>query len=160
MQVLDASSIVYGWDNYPIKNFPKLWDWLSIQIGNEDLVIPTVAYQEVHKVSPDCGIWLGQQSISQLQPSSDILHNANRIKGLIGVVDDQYGPTGVGENDLIIITTAKAHGGILISDEKRQSSTPGNPANRKIPAVCDMPQVGVKCINFLEYITSSGAVFG
>jgi len=160
MLILDTSSIVYGWDNYPIKHFPKLWEWLSIQISDDLLVIPSIAAQEVNNVSQECWDWLDKQSIKQFPPTNAILREASRIKSVIGIKDDKYGPTGVGENDIIIISTAKIHGGILISDESKQPTLPKNPANIKIPAVCDLPQVKQPCINFLEYITSSNAVFG
>ena len=32
MQTFDASSMIYAWDNYPIEQFPPLWDWMGVQV--------------------------------------------------------------------------------------------------------------------------------
>ena len=82
-----------------------------------------------------------------------------RIKNLLGVVDDDYHPNGVGENDLLIIAVARGHVAELVSDEKRQPAPPKEPRKRKIPLVCAMNEVAVVCVNFIEYIKQSDVVF-
>jgi hypothetical protein len=47
----------------------------------------------------------------------------------------------------------------LISDEGRQFGKPDILAKYKIPAVCELQDVGVTCIKFLQLIRTSGAVF-
>ncbi|MGJ8668940.1 MAG: DUF4411 family protein [Oceanococcus sp.] len=160
MRVIDASSIVYGWDNYPIGQFPPLWAWIELEIENGDLVIPSVALDEVVATAPDCGKWLKAAGIKKLTVTNEVLTLANAAKSMIGVVGDAYHPKGVGENDLLIISTAKAEGVELISDEGRQKSVPKDSRKMKIPAVCDLPGVSVSCINFIEYIKQSNRVFG
>ena len=91
--------------------------------------------------------------------SNAILVDAMRIKGLLGVVGDNYHAKGVGENDILIIATARAHGVELVSDEEKQPTRPQVISKSKIPAVCDMAGVAVTCINFIEYIKRSEAVF-
>jgi hypothetical protein len=66
---------------------------------------------------------------------------------------------GVGENDIFIIATARLHGAGLVSDEERQPTLPTEPSKKKIPAVCGMREVNVPCINFIEFIKRSDAVF-
>lgn len=53
MQVFDASSIVYGWDNYPIEVFPKLWEWLAENVADGEVTMSQVSFDEVQHVSPD-----------------------------------------------------------------------------------------------------------
>ncbi len=47
MQVFDASSMIYAWDNYPMRQFPGLWEWMATQIGEKKLMMPSVAFDEV-----------------------------------------------------------------------------------------------------------------
>ena len=84
---------------------------------------------------------------------------AMSIKQAIGVANDQYHPKGVDENDLLIIAAAKVHGAKLITNEARQFGLQVEARKYKIPAVCDMPSVGVVSMNFLEYIQKSKQVF-
>jgi predicted nucleic acid-binding protein len=159
MQVFDASSMLFAWDNYPINQFPPLWKWIAIEIQEKNLKMATVALKEVSYKSPDCGKWLKDNSLEQLEIGNEIFQDAMRIKGILGIADDKYSPKGVDENDLLIIATARFHGAKLISNEAKQMSPPDIPANRKIPSVCNMKEVSVACIDFVEYIKKSKAIF-
>jgi len=160
MQAFDASSIIYGWDNYPLEQFPRVWEWIAGEIGNGNLKIPSVALEEVHRRQPECAKWLKDNGIPALSLNEAILLDSVRIKGLIGVIGDSYHAKGVGENDLLIIATARAYGAQLISDERRQLTMPDNPAKMKIPAVCSLPEVAVHCVSFIDFIKDSKVTFG
>lgn len=159
MQVFDASSMIYAWDNYPIRQFPGLWEWMATQVEERLLVMPSVAFEEVPHKTPDCGKWLKDNNLELIEISNAILQDALRIKHLLGIVGDQY-RAGVGENDLLIIATARQHNAELVSDERKQTALPKELPNYKIPAVCGMAEVSVYCINFIEYIKRADVVFG
>lgn len=159
MRVFDASSMIYAWDNYPIGQFPGLWEWMASQIEFKELVMPNVAFEEVQNKMPDCGDWLKDNNLERLPITNAILQDAMYIKGLLGIVGDGYHSKGVGENDILIIATARVHRVELVSDEEKQNNLPKHLPKFKIPAVCLMPPVSVSCINFIEYIKNSGAVF-
>lgn len=159
MRVFDTSSIIHGWDNYPVKQFPPLWDWLSDQIDKEEIVVPKVALIEVSHISPDCHKWLTANQLHVVDVSNDIANEATRIKHLLGVFNDNYHPKGVDESDIIIIATAKILDVELVSDEGRQAKRPDVPHKRKIPSVCDIKTVDVDCIDFVEYFKGSDQVF-
>jgi predicted nucleic acid-binding protein len=158
MQALDASSVLYAWDNYPLEQFPPLWAWVAQRILTQEVAIPAVALDEVARKSPECADWLKTKLIRVLAMTQDILMDALRIKGLLGIDDDIYGD-GVGENDLFIIATARALHLELITDERRQPDLPKNMRKYKIPAVCGMQGVQVQSLNFVEFIKRSKAVF-
>lgn len=159
MQVFDASSMIYAWDNYPIKQFPGLWKWMAEQITQQELVMPAVAFDEVLHKTPDCGEWLKSLPIKRLGVSNAILKDALRIKDLLGISGDKYHVNGVGENDLLIIATARAKEAELVTDESRQPGLPKLASKRKIPAVCAMDSVDVLCINFIDFIKRTERVF-
>ena len=160
MQVLDASSALYAWDNYPIDQFPSLWAWLEQQIAIGQLAIAAVALDEVSHKSPECASWLKPRRIAVLPVTQAILLDALRIKALLGVQGEDYHADGVGENDLLIVATARAHDAELLTDEARQPKLPLNRRKYKIPAVCGLPEVATDCLNFVEYFKRSQAVFG
>lgn len=160
MYTFDASSVLHAWDNYPIKQFPPMWNWIAAQIENGAFSISRVALDEVAKKSPECGTWLKVHEIEILPLSNEVLQEANAIKQILEITEDNYHPKGVGENDLFIIAIARVSGKRLVSDEGRQSNLPKSKRQYKIPAVCELTQVGVSCIQFIELIKESDAVFG
>jgi predicted nucleic acid-binding protein len=158
LQVFDASSMIYAWDNYPLQQFPGLWEWVAGQINQHQLVISSVAMKEVAHKTPECAEWLRNCKIQLLDMNNAILQDALRIKNLLGIVGDNYGG-GVGENDLFIVATARAYKAELVTDERWQNIRPKKLADYKIPAVCDMDAVAVRWIKFVDYIKRSEIVF-
>jgi predicted nucleic acid-binding protein len=159
VQTLDASSILHAWDNYPLTQFPGLWDWLAAEIQAQRLSIAVVALDEVGHKSPDCATWLKNQDIRRLPMSNAVVQAAKQIKDAVGIQNDKYHPKGVDENDILIIASAQYHGATLVTNEARQSSSLKEPTRRKIPAVCDLPGVAVAHKNFLDYLRASEQVF-
>ena len=159
MLVLDASSALHAWDNYPLVQFPSLWNWIERQIAIGELTIPWVALEEVGHKYPECAAWLKASKIGAHAMTQAMLTDALRIKDLLEIAGDAYGK-GVDENDLFIIATACALDAELLTDEKRQPSRDKFKKNYKIPAVCDLPEVKVKSLNFVEYFKRSQEVFG
>lgn len=159
MLTFDASSMIYGWDNYPIEKFPKLWDWMEQQIGAAEFTIPDVAYDEIEARAPDCHAWLESVGIGVIDTTDESLQFAQATKELLGIVGDKYHANGVGENDLMIIACAKLNDCHLVSNEGLQNSLPNNMARYKIPAVCKHANVAVPCFDFLQLIKSTQTVF-
>lgn len=159
MQVFDASSMIYAWDNYPFSQFPGLWGWMQEQITDKEIVIPKAAFREIEHKTPDCAEWLKRHEIDVIEANNEVLQEAFRIKKAVGIVDDNYHPKGVDENDLLVIATAKVYEGELISDEARQAKPPDEPRKRRIPAVCSMREVSIPCANFIDFVKRSGKVF-
>jgi hypothetical protein len=160
LQTFDASSLIYAWDNYPPNQFPALWNWFAEQVTSGDFTTPQVAFDEVKVGSPDCTTWLADAGITRHPVTQDVIQEAMRIKSLLGITNDDFHPNGVGENDVLIIATAKLNSAELISNEALQNTAPTNPKKRRIPSVCALSSVGVPCRSFLKLLRASGTVFG
>ncbi len=153
MYSFDASSMIHAWDNYPPANphFESLWEWIADNINNRQFSISKKAFEEVNHKIPECGKWLKDNHIEMIPLTPIGLSIAQEIKTHLGIVEEQY-TKGVGENDLFIIAMAKETSTILVSEESRQNKLPALKSNYKIPAVCNMQEVQVECINFLELL--------
>ncbi len=153
MYSFDASSMILAWDNYPPENphFDSLWQWFSEQIDNNNFSISAIALEEVGHKIPECGEWLKRNNIEVHPLTATSLATAQSIKNTLGIVEDNY-TKGVGEKDLFIISIAKENGKILVSDESRQNKLPPLKSNYKIPAVCDLPEVSIECVSFLDLL--------
>ena len=159
MVAFDASSIIHAWDNYPEKQFPPLWKWMSDNIESAEFVMAQVAFEEVKRKAPDCATYLKNADLKPIKISNAIVQEAVRIKGRLGIENEEYHPDGVGENDILIIAAARIRDLELVSEEGRQAKQPRENRRLKIPSVCALPDVGVKCINFIELIRRSNEVF-
>jgi hypothetical protein len=151
------------WDNYPIQNphFDAIWNWFKLKVESGEFVISKIAFNEIkdkilfEKITED---------IPEANKFIDILDNfivyeqteqeliiALTIKQSLEIEEDNYGK-GVGYNDLCIIANSKATNTILINNEGIQNIKPKEKRSYKIPAVCNMPEVGVTSINLVELL--------
>lgn len=147
-------------DNYPIERFPGVWRYVHEIIQSGDLTICDVAYDEVADRSPECHNWLRTEDIERFEVDQATIHVSLDLKSKLGIVDDNYHPKGVGENDLLIIASAKVNQRRLVTNEARQDTNlPSNPARYKIPAVCGLAGIDVPTLNFLDLLQESDQPF-
>jgi predicted nucleic acid-binding protein len=153
MYSFDASSMIHAWDNYPPENkhFESLWEWFSSNVQNKEFVISKKAFDEVSHKIPECRDWLQNSNVEIYDLTTTSVLIAKGIKESLEIVEEKY-TKGVGENDLFIIAIAQESGATLVSEEGRQSVLPTLKSNYKIPAVCNMVSVRVKCCNFLSLL--------
>lgn len=151
--------MLHAWDNYPIEQFPPLWNWMADRVKQGLIQMSEVAVEEVGHKAPECAVWLKNVELRRLPVTETILLEAMRIKALLEIEEDRYG-SGVDENDLIIIATAKVNGCDLVTNEAFQPSVSKLKRNWKIPVVCNIDTVRVKPMSYLDYIKRTGAIFG
>ena len=159
MHMFDASSAIHGWDNYPINQFPRLWDWIAQCINEGDIAMSDVALTEVNDKSPDCGQWLRDAGLSPVVITPQAVQIAGQLKAALNITHEAYNPNGVDENDLLIIASAKDAGVQLVSNERKQASLPIDRPKYKIPAACAVLNPPVPCEDFLDFIRASGKEF-
>ncbi|RYZ87507.1 MAG: DUF4411 family protein [Proteobacteria bacterium] len=152
MHTFDASSMIWAWDNYPISIFPPLWDWMAERFKSGEFSLSETAFNECYK-SADCQDWLKKNKAKIHKNTLAMAAHSTQIHSLLGIVDNKYG-NGVKENDIRIIASAKELSLILVSNEGIQDDVFRLPKNSKIPAVCKMKEVKVKCIRFLDLLNT------
>jgi len=154
----DASALIYFWDNYPERHayLKPLWnEWFASLVRDKTFAISEVAREQVK--TDDLVAWMKRERV-EFETYNILAEDAaaaQQIKDELGIVDDNYSKDGgVDENDILIIAVAKRTGTILVSDEAKQpeSKLPSNKINYKIPAVCALESVGVRCINIAELL--------
>ncbi|WP_419812565.1 DUF4411 family protein [Bacterioplanoides sp.] len=158
MYVIDSSSLVSAWDNYPFEQFPQFWQWFKEQVVSTEIYIPEVVVDEVSYKFPDCGEYV-KGFTTPLAIDAKIISYAMTLKSVIGVNEDHYHPKGVDENDLLIISSAFCTGRILITDEHYQVAPPKEKSKAKIPLVCKMAVEEIRWTNLISYIRESGQIF-
>lgn len=159
MRALDASSALYGWDNYPPELFPSLWAWLGEEIAADRIQLCNAAFDEIGHKSEACGQWFVDAGITRIKLGNACFAAASAMEQELEIDVEGYHPKGVDENDLFIIASAKTHDMELVSNEERQQKLPGQLRKYKIPAVCELRSVSVPCISFLELLKTSPKPF-
>lgn len=152
----DTSAIIDFWEHYPVTNpnFEKLWEWFVEKIGEELFVISDIAKIETNKKDKELFDWLKNNGANIMIDKKDIqdLKIVQDIKDELGIIEDQYHPKGIDENDLFIISIAKRNNRILVSNESIQNNLPDIKSKYKIPAICNLSQVNLECINLLTLL--------
>src|SRR4051812_22975689 len=97
-----------------------------------------IAFEEVKQKLPDCARFLKNADLKPIVVDNAIAQEAVRIKQRLGIVNDEYHPDGVGENDIYIIATAKIRQLELVTEEGRQTKQPQENRRLKIPRVCGL----------------------
>lgn len=144
----------------PLQISQKFWEWIDAQIRAGSCAVSQVALDEVSHKYEECAKWLRDKGIRQIGLTDEILRLANEIKTLLEIEEEAYG-AGVDENDLMIIAAASIEADVVLTQESRQAFDPNRKKkNYKIPAVCELPEVGVRHQNVREWIQASGQQFG
>lgn len=164
--VVDSSSILDGWVNYPHDRFPPFWDWVKKELSQKSLIFPQATLDEVKNKFPECGDFLQNNNATILPVDNDVFIVANKIKEQLGIKDDQYSrKNGVCENDLLIISQAvllrkNSKNVTLLTNEAHQGQLPPDPKHYKIPAVCaNITNPRIKTMTWLGYLNTSSQIY-
>ena len=164
--VVDSSSILDGWVNYPYDRFPPFWDWVRKELQQKSLLFPQTTLDEVTNKSPECGTFLRNNNATILPINNDVFKAANKIKNKLGIKNNQYSrKKGVCENDLLIISQAvvlrkNCEDIILLTNEKHQGQLPPCPKDYKMPALCaNITNPRIKTMTWLDYLDTGTQIY-
>ena len=134
--LMDASSALHGWHEYPIAVFPAFWEWMAAMIADNNVAVVRENLAEIKHGDPECHAWFKNARIAILSPDDAILHTAKSLADRLGIMDDGYHKRGVDYNDLLLVAAASVWRCDVITNESPQPRLPSNRARYKIPAVC------------------------
>ena len=153
---IDASSLIYAWDEWPIDRNPALWAWIAGQISTGLLQTAEGVYAEMKSESPDSHAWVHAAGMIVV-PSDygNIYQEAERLADDYRIHEGKPSKHGVDMNDLLLIATTGEFGGRAVSNEKRQVfDVQRLRKNSRIHLVCE--QLGIHSLLFDEYASESG----
>lgn len=134
--LMDASSAIHGWDEYPVTVFPDLWAWVRMRIEGQDILIVKDNLTEIKRNNPECHAWFKEANIEVVIPDNAIAQTARLLADQLGIANDNW-RSGVNYEDLLLLAAACVRRCDVITNEARQPNPPRNLANYKIPAVGD-----------------------
>ena len=133
--LIDTSSLIHAWDNYPIKQFKPFWLWMEKQFLEKDVATIPEVIGEI-KTSPEFLGWV-KPKIHQIEISQDMLSKQEQIEKQLEITNGNYSTQGgVNGVDILLIAAASNVNCSLIANEGKQETPPAKKLNYKIPLVC------------------------
>ena len=149
---LDSDAIINAWRDYPIQNFPNIWEWVE-NLGREQIGgMSEVVFQELEKGGDECYEWFRERKELFVHPNSEGIQN--EVRRLVNYYKNFGVITGKNEGDPYVIALAVVKGAIVVTNESPSNNMNGP----KIPDVCRVE--GIQIIKFVQVITNEGVVFG
>jgi hypothetical protein len=64
---LDSDAIINAWRDYPIHNFPNIWEWVE-KLGREQIGgMSEVVFKELERGGDECYVWKVSELLSYIQ---------------------------------------------------------------------------------------------
>lgn len=157
---IDTSALIHAWDNYPIKNMPKVWGYLKEQFECRNILLSEVAYEEINE--GELLDWLDELALKPEEVNEKIQLIFEKLQLKLGIEEFEKDETkGINAEDLFIIAHASLTGRTLINQEAEQATKKDQKPkkrNYKIPLVCK-DIANVESIEFIEIIKRSEQIF-
>lgn len=149
---LDSDAIINAWRDYPIQNFPKIWDWVESLGRNEIGGMSEVVFKELEKGGDECYDWFKDRKKLFVHPNDDDIQA--EVKRLVTSYNNFGWITGKNEGDPYVVALALVKGAVVVTNESPSNNMNGP----KIPDVCRVE--GVQRIKFVQVITRENVVLG
>ncbi|MBF2759549.1 MAG: DUF4411 family protein [Ectothiorhodospiraceae bacterium AqS1] len=150
---MDTSSLIKLWEDYPPHNpaYADLWKRFWEKCRQGLIVIPWATWKELfYQKSDDLRAEIIKQQGKPEPFEEEIEDEAKRLEKKYESQGKLAGSRTVGESDLQNIVFAKVRKMTLVSEEKRTKE------KYKIPRVCKLPEINVRCIKLAKMIEECG----
>ena len=152
--VLIAANAAY----YQVGRIPHFWAWIASLARRNQLKIPQVIYDEITPSRRDTSFlgWLKTNAQDLTLAESHTRSTLERVlrQGYgFAESDIAAGDSAEMENDALLVALALSSNTrcvVTLEGRQRAFTALPNPANRRIPLVCDL--LGVRCIDTFDLI--------
>ena len=148
---LDSDVLIQAWRDYPIDNFPPVWDKLEELGANDSLGMSELILDELKRGGDKLYDWAKCQESDLVIPTSDLIDE--EVSYLVNNYNNFGIITGKNEADPFVVAVAKAHSCSVVTNERRSGSLNGP----KIPDVC--LEEDIPWIRFVDIIKRENLVF-
>jgi hypothetical protein len=148
---LDSDAAINAWSDYPIENFPKIWDWIE-QMGRTGILgMSEVVFRELEKGGDECFDWFKARKSDFVYPNDDDVQG--ELDRLVNTYNNFGLITGKNEGDPFVVALAIVKGCIVVTNESMSNNMNGP----KVPDVCRAE--GIQWIKFVDVIRREGVRF-
>ncbi|NGP87552.1 DUF4411 family protein [Fodinibius halophilus] len=148
---LDSDVLIQAWRDYPIENFPPVWEKLGELGANNTLGMSELILAELQRGGDELYDWAKTRETDLVIPTSDTINS--EVSYLVNTYNNFGIITGKNEADPFVVAVAKAHNCIVVTNERRSGDLNGP----KIPDVCLEEEI--PWIRFIDIIKRENIVF-
>jgi hypothetical protein len=149
----DTSAFVNGWRlHYKPKPFSSLWKHIGEMMKKGFIIVPEEVQKEIGVGTDDLVTWFKPHKSCVIPIGEDQLKIVGEIVNKYPLVS-QYKKPKPFNADCFVVAVAKINNCTVVTYEKSN----GNPANPKIPVLCD--EYGVKHCTLAEFFEKEGMNF-
>ena len=148
---LDSDAVINAWRDYPIENFPKIWDWIQLMGRERILGMSEVVFRELEKGGDECYRWFKERKMDFVHPNDDDVQR--ELDRLVNTYNNFGLITGKNEGDPFVVAIAIAKDCIVVTNESMSNNLNGP----KVPDVCRAE--GIQWIKFVDVIRREGVTF-
>ena len=148
---IDSDVLIQAWRDYPIDNFPSVWNSLESMAERGIIGVSELILDELKRGGDDLYKWA-----KDLQ-STIVIPTTAEIESEVAYLVNEYSNFGIitGKNmgDPFVVALARANNCSVVTNEKRS----GNLNGPKIPDIC--LSENITWVRFVDIIKEQGLVF-
>lgn len=148
---LDSDAAINAWRDYPIENFPKIWDWIEHMGINGIAGMSEVVFHELEKGGDECFAWFKQRKEYFVYPNNQEVQK--ELERLVNSYNNFGIITGKNEGDPFVVALAIVKECTVVTNESMSNNMNGP----KVPDVCRAERI--QWIKFVDVIRRESVTF-
>lgn len=148
---LDSDILIQAWRDYPIENFPSVWDSIEAMGVHSVAGLSELILNELERGGDELYDWVKSRESDLVIATTPEIES--EVTYLVNTYNNFGIITGRNEADPFVVAVAKANSCSVVTNETRSGDLNGP----KIPDVC--LEEDIRWIRFVDIIKEEGFVF-